>query len=107
MTSTQDNLYQKYMNVYSAAYKEVLQHSCQHGANPFNTTVVSAIGSVWGTYRPAVYPEGILPYLCREVDLCCKSVSNYEKNSAWCGENNVMERGSQSERRCWPSLLQS
>jgi hypothetical protein len=63
----------------------------------FNTTVVSAIGSVWGTYRLAVYPEGILPYLCREVAFCCMSVSNYEKNSVWCGEN-MMERGSQSEK---------
>jgi hypothetical protein len=41
----------------------------------FNTTVFSAIGSVRGTYRPAMYPEGILPYLCWEVSFCCMSVT--------------------------------
>jgi hypothetical protein len=60
-------------------YKEILSIAANMEQTTFNITRVSAIGSLCGTYRPAVCPVGILSYLCRDVAFCCMNVSNYMK----------------------------
>jgi hypothetical protein len=69
-------------------YKEVLSIPTNMEQTTFNTTHVSAIGSLCGTYRPALCPVEVLSYLCRDEAFYCMSLSNYGKtNSVWCGRN--------------------